>query len=106
MIVQAVREGGDTVDGMVAALEGWTFDSVKGEITVREDDHAMIQPMYQAKLVQDGATGCPSSSTRSTPRGRAAGRRRKPAALRPGPAVAPERGRRPRPITLHSRRQP
>ncbi|MFE6963641.1 substrate-binding domain-containing protein [Agromyces sp. NPDC057679] len=54
MIVQAVREGGDTVDGMIDALEGWTFDSVKGEITVRAEDHAMIQPMYQAKLVQDG----------------------------------------------------
>lgn len=59
MIVQAVREGGDTVDGMIAALEGWTFDSVKGEITVRADDHAMIQPMYQARLVQDGADWVP-----------------------------------------------
>ncbi|HEY6799244.1 MAG TPA: substrate-binding domain-containing protein [Agromyces sp.] len=59
MIVQAVREGGGTVEGMIDALEGWTFDSVKGEITVREEDHAMIQPMYQAKLVQDGATWVP-----------------------------------------------
>jgi branched-chain amino acid transport system substrate-binding protein len=59
MIVQAIREGGDTVDGMIDALEGWTFDSVKGEITVREDDHAMIQPMYQAKLVQDGGAWVP-----------------------------------------------
>ncbi|KRC58445.1 amino acid ABC transporter substrate-binding protein [Agromyces sp. Root81] len=59
LIVQAVREGGDTVDGMIAALEGWTFDSVKGEITVRADDHAMIQQMYQAKLVQDGTSWVP-----------------------------------------------
>ena len=59
MIVQAVREGGDTVDGMIDALEGWTFDSVKGEITVREEDHALIQPMYQVELVQDGATWVP-----------------------------------------------
>lgn len=59
MIVQAIREGGDTVDGMIDALEGWTFDSVKGEITVRAEDHAMIQPMYQAKLVQDGASWAP-----------------------------------------------
>lgn len=59
MIVQAVREGGDTVDGMIGALEGWTFDSVKGELTVREDDHAVIQPMFQAKLVQDGAEWVP-----------------------------------------------
>ncbi|SFR87520.1 amino acid/amide ABC transporter substrate-binding protein, HAAT family [Agromyces sp. CF514] len=59
MIVQAVREGGDTVDGMIDALEGWTFDSVKGEITVRAEDHAMIQPMYQAKLVKSGDTWVP-----------------------------------------------
>ena len=59
MIVQAVREGDDTVDGMIGALEGWTFDSVKGELTVREDDHAVIQPMFQAKLVQDGGEWVP-----------------------------------------------
>ena len=59
MIVQAIREGGDTVEGMIDALEGWTFESVKGEITVREEDHAMIQPMYQAKLVQDGGSWVP-----------------------------------------------
>ena len=59
MIVQAVREGGDTVDGMIDALEGWTFDSVKGELTVRAEDHAMIQPMYQATLVQDGDSWAP-----------------------------------------------
>jgi branched-chain amino acid transport system substrate-binding protein len=59
MIVHAIREGGDTVDGMIDALEGWTFDSVKGEITVRAEDHAMIQPMYQAKLAQDGANWVP-----------------------------------------------
>ena len=53
MLVQAVREGGgDTVDDMIASLEGWTFDSVKGEITVRAEDHAMLQPMFQAKLNQ------------------------------------------------------
>lgn len=54
MIVQAVREGGDTVDGMVGALEGWSFSSVKGDITVRAEDHALIQPMFQVKLVEDG----------------------------------------------------
>ncbi len=59
MIVHAVREGGDTVDGMIEALEGWTFDSVKGEITVRAEDHAMIQDMFQVKLVDDGGTWTP-----------------------------------------------
>ena len=48
---------------MIDALEGWTFDGPKGETTVRADDHALIQPMYQAKLVQDGEPGPRSSST-------------------------------------------
>jgi len=59
MIVQAIREGGDDVDAMIAALEGWTFDSVKGSITVRADDHAMIQPMFQVSLVADGDSWVP-----------------------------------------------
>ena len=46
MIVQAVREGGDDVDAMIDALEGWSFESVKGEVTVRAEDHALVQPMY------------------------------------------------------------
>jgi branched-chain amino acid transport system substrate-binding protein len=55
MIVQAVREGGDDVEGMIDALEGWTFESVKGEVTVRAEDHALIQPMYQVALVEGDA---------------------------------------------------
>ena len=59
MIVQAIREGGDTVDGMIDALEGWTFDSVKGELTIRAEDHALIQPMFQVRLVDEGGTWAP-----------------------------------------------
>ncbi|MGB3911333.1 MAG: substrate-binding domain-containing protein [Pseudolysinimonas sp.] len=59
MIVQAVREGGDTVDGMIAALEGWEFDGVKGGYTIRAEDHALIQPMFQASLVADGDSFLP-----------------------------------------------
>jgi branched-chain amino acid transport system substrate-binding protein len=55
MIVHAIQEGGDDVAGMVDALEGWTFDGVKGELTIREEDHALLQPMFQARLEeQDG----------------------------------------------------
>jgi branched-chain amino acid transport system substrate-binding protein len=35
---------------MVGALEGYRFDSVKGQLTVRAEDHALLQPMFQAKL--------------------------------------------------------
>lgn len=53
MLVQAISEGGgDDVDAMIASLEDWTFDSVKGSITVRAGDHALIQPMFQANLVK------------------------------------------------------
>lgn len=52
MIVHAIEEGNNEPDAMVKALEGWTFDGPKGETTVRASDHAMIQDMYQAKLVK------------------------------------------------------
>lgn len=53
MIAQAIGEGGgDDVDAMIKSLEGWTFDGVKGSTTIRAEDHAVIQEMYQAKLVQ------------------------------------------------------
>lgn len=54
MMVHAIEEGGDDVDAMVAALEGWSFDGPKGEYEVRASDHALVQPMYQVKLVKDG----------------------------------------------------
>jgi len=54
MIVRAVEQGGDDVDKMVAGLEGYSFDSVKGKLTVRGADHAVLQPMFQAKLSGTG----------------------------------------------------
>ncbi|WP_203705454.1 substrate-binding domain-containing protein [Asanoa iriomotensis] len=54
MVVRAVQEGGDDVDKMVTALEGWSFDGVKGKLTVRAEDHALLQPMYQATLTGSG----------------------------------------------------
>ncbi|TNH25862.1 amino acid ABC transporter substrate-binding protein [Micromonospora orduensis] len=54
MVVRAVQEGGDDVDKMVTALEGWSFDGVKGKMTIRAADHALLQPMFQAKLTGSG----------------------------------------------------
>ncbi|MEU3456213.1 substrate-binding domain-containing protein [Micromonospora sp. NPDC006766] len=54
MIARAVQEGGDDVDKMIKALEGWQFDGVKGQMTIRAEDHALLQPMYQAKLTGSG----------------------------------------------------
>lgn len=54
MVVRAAGVG-DDVDKMVSALEGWSFDGVKGKITVRPEDHAMLQPMFQARLTGGAA---------------------------------------------------
>jgi branched-chain amino acid transport system substrate-binding protein len=59
MVVRAIEEGQGDVDAMISALEGWTFQAPKGEQTVRAGDHAMLQPMYQAKLVADGDSFVP-----------------------------------------------
>lgn len=59
MIVQAIEVGQGDVDAMIAALEGFEFEGPKGTITVREGDHALIQEMYQVKLVADGASFVP-----------------------------------------------
>lgn len=60
LIAQAIKEGGGTdPDAMVKALEGFSFDGPKGKETVRASDHALVQDMYQAKLVQKGATWAP-----------------------------------------------
>jgi branched-chain amino acid transport system substrate-binding protein len=50
MIVQAVKAGGDDVEKMITSLEGWSFDGMKGKMTIRKEDHAMLQPMFQVKL--------------------------------------------------------
>lgn len=54
MVVQAIKEGKGDVDAMIGALEGFSFDGPKGKNTVRAGDHALIQDMYQVKLVADG----------------------------------------------------
>ena len=59
MIVEAVKQGKGDVDAMVSALEGYTFEGPKGTTTVRASDHALIQEMYQVKLVAKDGTFVP-----------------------------------------------
>ncbi|HBS08353.1 MAG: amino acid ABC transporter substrate-binding protein [Actinobacteria bacterium] len=59
MIVHAIDEGQGDVDAMIAALEGYSFDGPKGTLTVRAGDHALLQEMYQVKLVADGGSFVP-----------------------------------------------
>jgi len=56
MIVHAIEKAdGEDVGKMIAALEGWKFQAPKGLQTVRAEDHAMLQPMFVAKLEGSGA---------------------------------------------------
>jgi branched-chain amino acid transport system substrate-binding protein len=56
MIVRAIQQsGGDDVDKMVSGLEGWKFLAPKGFQAIRKTDHAMLQPMFQVKLVKNGS---------------------------------------------------
>lgn len=61
MIVHAIENGGaeTDVEAMVDALEGWEFEGPKGSTTVRAEDHALIQDMYQAQLTQEDGTWVP-----------------------------------------------
>lgn len=56
MAVQALKAGGAKNDtgAMIRSLEGFSFLGVKGGMTVRASDHALLQPMFQAKF---GAAG-------------------------------------------------
>ena len=59
MVAHAAEESPDDVDGMVSALEGWEFDGPKGAMQIRAEDHALLQPMFQAKLVDSAGTLTP-----------------------------------------------
>ncbi len=55
MMVHAIETAdGDDVGKTIAALEGWSFEGPKGRQTIRAADHAMIQPMFVARLQGSG----------------------------------------------------
>lgn len=54
MIVHALEASGSDVEAMITSLEGWSFDGVKGKYTVRKEDHALLQPMFQVNLAGSG----------------------------------------------------
>lgn len=71
MIVRAVEGSATDTSVMVKSLEGWTFQGVKGEQQIRAEDHAMLQPMFQAKLKGSGDTAVPEL-VKTLPRGEVA----------------------------------
>jgi branched-chain amino acid transport system substrate-binding protein len=52
MFVHAAQASPGDVDAQIKALEGWSFDAPKGRQTIRAADHAMLQPMFLARLTK------------------------------------------------------
>jgi branched-chain amino acid transport system substrate-binding protein len=56
-VVTALKKtGGDTSsDKLIAAMEGMSFDTPKGKMTFRKEDHQALQSMYHFKIKVDPA---------------------------------------------------
>lgn len=56
-VVTALKKtGGDTsANKLIAAMEGMSFDTPKGKMTFRKDDHQAMQSMYHFKIKADPA---------------------------------------------------
>lgn len=51
-VVSALRKAGSTdTEKLIGAMEGMEFDTPKGTMTFRKDDHQALQTMYAVKLV-------------------------------------------------------
>ncbi|MFJ3799814.1 substrate-binding domain-containing protein [Streptomyces sp. NPDC090088] len=60
MIVHAIESGSATdTKAMADALEGWSFDGPKGKEQIRAKDHALLQPMFTARLKGSGSAARP-----------------------------------------------
>jgi len=50
-VVEAVKKAGGTdTEKLIAAMEGLTFDSPKGPMTFRKEDHQALQAMYHFRI--------------------------------------------------------
>jgi len=55
-IVEAIKKAGSTdTEKLIAAMEGLSFDSPKGRMTFRKEDHQAMQSMYHFKIKVDPA---------------------------------------------------
>jgi len=55
-IVEAIKKAGSTnSEKLIAAMEGMSFDTPKGKMTFRKEDHQAMQSMYHFKIKNDPA---------------------------------------------------
>lgn len=48
------KAGGSNTEKLIAAMEGMAFDTPKGTMIFRKDDHQAMQPMYHFRVKKDG----------------------------------------------------
>ena len=54
-VVTAIKKAGGTdTEKLIAAMEGMTFDTPKGQMIFRKEDHQALQAMYQFKVKANG----------------------------------------------------
>jgi branched-chain amino acid transport system substrate-binding protein len=54
-VVEALKKtnGSTDTEKLIATMEGMSFDSPKGRVTFRKEDHQLLQPMYAFKIKVD-----------------------------------------------------
>jgi branched-chain amino acid transport system substrate-binding protein len=54
-VVDALTKTGGSTDTekLIATMEGMSFDSPKGKVVFRKEDHQLMQPMYAFKIKVD-----------------------------------------------------
>ena len=57
MIVRALQFGPQDVDAMAGALEGFAFGGLKTALTIRPQDHLLLEPLWGGRLIWTGAAG-------------------------------------------------
>ena len=55
-VVHALKSGGaGDVQKMIKALEGYSFEGPAGKVTIRNEDHLLIQPGFTIRLAKNGS---------------------------------------------------
>ena len=54
VLAAITKAGGSDTEKLIAAMEGLEFDTPKGKMTFRKEDHQAMQPMYHFRVKKDG----------------------------------------------------
>ena len=54
MVAALTKAGSTDTEKLIAAMEGLSFDTPKGPMTFRKEDHQAMQEMYHWRIKKDG----------------------------------------------------